>query len=196
MQKTIVPILLLALLAMGPGCKHHREGSSAGFELRVDAGNSASYKDLNGKIWEQDREYGREGYGFVRSYGDKVDRGWSAKIAGTDEPRIYQTEHWGVERFAAEVPDGRYRVILHFAETWDGIDKEGPRVFDIKIENSEVLKGFDILKEAGAMHTAVTKEFRDIEVDDGKLDIRFIPRHQNPLINGIEIIGEPVTADR
>lgn len=183
-------ICLAVLLLANAGCKHRRTGSSAGFELRVDAGNKASYKDLNGKIWEQDREYGAAGYGFSRSYGDMVDRGWSARIQGTNEPRIYQTEHWGVERFVAEVPDGRYTVILHFAETWEGIDKEGPRVFDIRIEDQDVLKGFDILKEAGAMHTAVKKEFQHIEVDDGRLDIRFIPRHQNPLINGIEIIGE------
>jgi hypothetical protein len=183
-------VCLAFLVVSNLGCKHHRAGSSAGFELRVDAGNRAAYKDMNGKIWEPDREYGEAGYGFTRSYGDMVDRGWGAPIHGTKESRIYQTEHWGVERFVAEVPDGRYTVILHFAETWDGIDKEGPRVFDVKIEGQEVLKGFDILKEAGAMNTAVTREFQHIQVDDGKLDIRFIPRHENPLLSGIEIIGE------
>jgi len=183
-------VCLTFLFMSNLGCKHRRTGSSAGFELRVDTGNRATYKDLNGKIWEQDREYGREGYGFARSYGDMVDRGWNARIYGTKEPRIYQTEHWGVERFVAEVPDGRYTVILHFAETWEGIDRQGPRVFDVKIEGQDVLTGFDILKEAGAMNTAVVREFKHIEVDDGKLEIRFIPRHENPLLSGIEIIGE------
>ncbi len=192
MRKTMFALVvcLAVLLVSNVGCKKHPSGSSAGFELRVDAGNKATYKDLNGKIWEPDRDYGQDTYGFARSYGDMVDRGWSARIQGTKEPRIYQTEHWGVERFVAEVPDGRYTVILHFAETWDGIDKEGPRVFDIKIEDRDVLNGFDILKEAGAMYTAVTKEFQHITVDDGKLEIRFIPRHQNPMVSGIEIIGE------
>ncbi len=192
MRKTMIAmgVCLAVLLVSSHGCKHRRTGSSAGFELRVDAGNRAAYKDLNGKIWEPDRVYGEAGYGFASSYGDMVDRGWSAQIHGTKEPRIYQTEHWGVERFVAEVPDGRYTVILHFAETWDGIDKEGPRVFDIKIEGKEVLGGFDILKAAGAMYTAVTREFQHIQVNDGKLEIRFIPRHENPLVNGIEIIGE------
>lgn len=185
-----VAICVAFLLASNLSCRKHPSGSSAGFELRVDAGNRATYKDLNGKIWEQDRVYGRAGYGFAESYGDMVDRGWGTRIHGTKEPRIYQTEHWGVERFVAEVPDGSYTVILHFAETWDGIDKEGPRVFDVRIEGQEVLNNFDILKEAGAMYTAVTRQFRHIKVDDGRLDIRFIPRHENPLVNGIEIIGE------
>jgi len=193
MRKSIfaVVVCLAFVLVSNLNCRrHHPTGSSAGFELRVDTGNRAAYKDLNGKIWEPDREYGEAGYGFARSYGDMVDRGWSAQIHGHKEPRIYQTEHWGVERFVAEVPDGRYTIILHFAETWDGIDKQGPRVFDVKIEGKEVLKDFDILKEAGAMHTALVKEFQHVEVDDGKLEIRFIPRHENPLVNGLEIVGE------
>jgi len=192
MRKTIYAVVLCLGLVLFPnlGCRHHRTGSSAGFELRVDTGNRAAYKDTNGKIWEPDVEYGKAGYGFTRSYGDMVDRGWSSRILGAKEPRIYQTEHWGVERFVAEVPDGRYTVVLHFAETWEGIDKQGPRVFDVKIEGQDALTGFDILKEAGAMNTAVTKEFRHIPVDDGKLDIRFIPKHENPIVNGIEIIGE------
>jgi hypothetical protein len=192
MRKAIfsVTVCLAFLLVSSLGCKHRPTGSSAGFELRIDAGNRAAYKDLNGKIWEPDRDYGRAAYGFTRSYGDMVDRGWDAPILGTKEPRIYQTEHWGVERFVAEVPGGRYTVILHFAETWEGIDKEGPRVFDVKIEGQDALKDFDILKEAGAMNTAVRKEFHHIQVDDGKLEIRFIPKHENPLLSGLEIIGE------
>ena len=165
MRRTVFAagVCLVFVLASSLDCKHHPRGSSAGFELRVDTGNKAAYKDMNGKIWVPDRDSGQAGYGFTRSYGDMVDRGWSAQIQGTKEPRIYQTEHWGVERFVADVPDGRYTVILHFAETWDGIDKQGPRVFDVKIQGQEVLKDFDILKtglmddpeDHGAEHSAV-----------------------------------------
>ncbi len=161
------------------------------FALRVNAGDTKPYTDKAGNAWQPDKEYKKGGgYGFVS--GDFIDRGADMKIAGTSDPRIYQTEHWSMDSFIAEVPNGKYTVRLHFAETYEGIESEGPRVFDVKLQGGAAgLKDFDIQKETGGgVQKALVKEFKGIEVADGLLKIEFISKLQNPEINGIEIVAE------
>jgi hypothetical protein len=163
--------------------------AQAKFMLRVNAGDSASYTDKAGNVWKGDKEYTKGGgYGFVG--GDTVDRGSSMKIEGTNDPKIYQTERYSMDRFVAEVPNGKYTVRLHFAETYDGIDTDGPRVFDVKIQGAVVLKDLDVAKTAGKVQKALIKEFKGVAVTNGTLDITFVAKQQNPEINGIEIIAE------
>ncbi len=159
------------------------------FVLRVNAGDPKPYTDKAGNVWQPDKNYVKGAkYGFVE--GDIVDRGTDLKIAGTNDPRIYQTEHYSMTAFIAEVPNGTYTVRMHFAETYDNIDVDGPRVFNVKIEGQDVLKKFEVTKAAGGVHKALVKEFKGIVVKDGKLDILFDADTQNPEINGIEIIAE------
>lgn len=159
------------------------------FVLRVNAGDTKPYKDKAGNVWQPDKEYKKGGgYGFVG--GDTIDRGSDMKIEGTQEQHIYQTEHWSMDNFFAEVPNGKYTVRLHFAETYEGIDSEGPRVYDVKIQGAVVLKDFDIQKTMGGVQKALVKEFKGISVTNGILDIAFVSKLQNPEINGIEIIAE------
>jgi len=192
-MRSITAAVFLTLVVAFASCKKEepKRPSSQPFELRVDAGNSAEYKDRNGKIWERDRMYrGTSTFGFIGHGGDIVDRGWKTPIGNTSEPRIYQTERWGMRGFVAEVPDGLYTVTLHFAETYKPIEDEGARVFSVAIEGRTVLAGFDVLREAGGPQRAVVRSFRDIEVSDGKLDITFQPQEENPIVNGIEIVRE------
>jgi hypothetical protein len=159
------------------------------FSLRVNAGDPKAYKDQAGNAWQPDKEYKKGGgYGFVG--GDTIDRGADMKIAGTNDPKIYQTEHWSMDSFIAEVPNGKYTVRMHFAETYEGIDSEGPRVFDVKLQGAVVLKDFDIQKTTGGVQKALVKEFKGITVSNGMLQIDFVSKLQNPEINGIEIIAE------
>ncbi len=95
---------------------------------------------------------------------------------------------WMTYKF--EVPNGKYTVNLHFAETYEGISGEGERVFSVSINGKEVLKDFDPYKEAGDFNKPVVKEFKGIEPVDGQITIGFTPNVENPQINGIEIISE------
>ncbi len=159
------------------------------FVLRVNAGDSALYKDKAGNEWKGDKNYVKGGgYGFLG--GDTVDRGTTVKIEATDDPRVYQTEHYAMAGFVAEVPNGKYTVRLHFAETYEDIDNDGPRVFDVKLQGEEILKDFDVAKTAGAVQKAIVKEFKGVQVSNGTLEITFVTKQQNPEINGIEIIAE------
>jgi endoglucanase len=159
------------------------------FVLRVNAGDTVKYTDKAGNAWQPDKYYKKGGgYGFVG--GDTIDRGAAVKIQGTIDLKLYQTEHYSMDAFKAEIPNGKYTVRLHFAETYEDIATDGPRVFDVKIQGQVVLKDFDPSKAAGGVQKALVKEYKGISVTAGVLEIAFEAKSQNPEINAIEIIAE------
>jgi hypothetical protein len=173
-------ILSLGFMVLAQGSK---------FALRVDAGNFSAYTDKAGNVWQGEKEYVKgKGFGFVG--GDYVDRGGDLKIEGTPDPKIYQTEHYSMTAFVAEVPNGQYTVRLHYAETFEDIDQVGPRVFDVSIQKKVVHSDLNVQKAAGGLQKALVQEFKGIEVADGILEIAFVAKEQNPEINGLEILAE------
>ena len=119
-------------------------------------------------------------------------------IANTKSPELYRTEHYGMTAFSYPVPNGKYIVKLHFAETFDGITAAGERVFSFNVEGKE-FKDFDVFVKAGGSQRAYI-ETVPVEVADGKLDdqfvvdvfdITFTSNIENPEINGIEILPAP-----
>jgi hypothetical protein len=74
-------------------------------------------------------------------------------------------------------------------------DKEGQRVFNIKLQDKVVLESFDILKTAGRINRAVIKEFKGIRAED-VLILELLPQSANPkmnqapIINFIEVVRE------
>jgi malectin (di-glucose binding ER protein) len=146
--------------------------------IRIDAGSTKTFLDADGYTWQPDS-------GF--SGGGMVDRG-NIQIANTRNPQMYRTEHWGMNQFSRPLPNGRYTVVLHFAETYPEITAAGQRVFTVKVEDQEI-KDLDIFKEAGGSAKALVKTI-PVTVTDGKLDISFTFGEQHPEINGIEIIPQ------
>jgi hypothetical protein len=145
--------------------------------IRVNAGASAALKDDAGNTWLPDQ-------GFVG--GDVIERDSEMKIANTTNPAIYRTEHYSMDGFSWKLPNGKYVVKLHFAETYEGIDGAGQRVFSFKVQGHE-FKDFDVFVKAGGVQRAYV-ETVNVEITDGKLDLTFTSKVENPEINGIEII--------
>jgi hypothetical protein len=146
--------------------------------IRIDAGSSTAYTDSEGNLWLPDQ-------GFDNPEG-VVDRGDIA-IANTKDPALYRTEHYSMNTFSIKVPNGRYTVKLHFAETYTAeVNAPGERVFTINVAGHE-LKDFDVVAKAGGTLRAYV-EAVDVDVTDGALKITFTPTTQNSEINGIEII--------
>ncbi len=143
--------------------------------IRINFGAFEPYTDPRGNVWAP--ETGIED-------GSTIDRG-DLPIAGTDMAPIYRTEHYSMTRFTQALPSGDYTVKLHFAETFDGIEDKGQRVFSVKVQDKE-LKDLDIFAEVG-FGKALVKTF-DVSVTDGKLTVIFTPNIENPEINGIEIL--------
>jgi hypothetical protein len=150
--------------------------ASAAEAIRIRAGTTAKHTDENGVVWLADQ--GFEG-------GDTIDRG-DIKVGNTKTPSIYTAERYSMTSFKQEVPNGKYTVKLHFAETYEGIGGVGNRVFTFNVEGHE-FKNFDVTAKAGGDMKAYV-ETVEVEVKDGKLDITFTAQVENPQINAIEII--------
>jgi outer membrane murein-binding lipoprotein Lpp len=144
--------------------------------VRIKAGRSTSLTDFEGNVWLPDQ-------GFTE--GETTERP-DIQIANTKSPDIYRSEHYSMTSFSYPVPNGKYIVKLHFCETFEGITQPGERVFSFNVEGHE-FKDFDVwVKAGGFLHAYI--ETVNVEVTDGKLDISFTPKVENPQINGIEII--------
>ena len=146
----------------------------------IDVGSTTSYTDAEGHVWLPDQ-------GFAD--GDSVERAGDLQIANTKDPALYRTERYGMSSFSYKLPNGKYTVKLHFAETYEGITGPGQRVFSFNVGGHE-FKDFDVWAKAGGPQRAYV-ETVNVDVTDGKLDIKFTPNVENPEINGIEIIPQP-----
>ena len=151
--------------------------------VRIKAGSSSPITDAEGNLWLADQGFGG---------GETAERSDHLAIANTESPALYQAERYGMTSFAYPVPNGKYIVKLHFAETYDAIKGPGQRVFTFIVEGHQ-FKDFDVWAKAGGAQRACI-ETVDVEVTDGELNINFIPQTENPEINGIEILPAPPAA--
>jgi hypothetical protein len=152
--------------------------------VRIKAGPADSFKDAEGNVWLPEQGF-EEGLTVERP---------DLEIANTKTPAIYHSERYSMTSFSYPVPNGKYTVKLHFAETYEGITGPGQRVFSFNVEGHE-FKDFDLWVKAGGPLRAYI-ETVNVEVTDGKLDISFTPKVENPEINGIEILPATQAADR
>jgi len=147
--------------------------------VRIKAGKSEPVKDAEGNVWLADQ--GFEG-------GQTIERP-DIQIANTKSPDLYRAEHYSMDSFSWPVPDGKYLVKLHFAETFDGINGPGERVFSFNVQGRE-FKDFDVWVKAGGPLKAYV-ETVPVEVTDGKIKITFTPKVENPQVCAIEIAPQP-----
>ncbi|HTL18677.1 MAG TPA: malectin domain-containing carbohydrate-binding protein, partial [Patescibacteria group bacterium] len=152
--------------------------TTAGGVIRVKAGKSEPVKDADGNVWLADQ--GFEG-------GQTIERP-DIQLANTKSPDLYRAEHYSMDSFSWPVPNGKYLVKLHFAETFEGITGPGQRVFSFNVQGHE-FKDFDVWVKAGGALKAYI-ETVPIEVTDGKLKVTFTPKVENPQICAIEIIPQ------
>jgi hypothetical protein len=145
--------------------------------------DEGSFTDGFGNVWQSDRYF--EGGTVVKLL--------NHAIAGTREPRLYQSRRQGTFHYDIPLGPGVYELRLHFAETNFGEDNtagyggEGSRAFGVQLNGKTVITRLDVDGEAGAS-TAHVKVFKDVApAADGKLHISFVPIVAVPFLNAIEI---------
>ena len=146
--------------------------------IRIKAGKSEPVKDAEGNTWLPDQ--GFEG-------GQTIERP-DIQISNTKSPDLYRAEHYSMDSFSWPVSNGKYVVKLHFAETFDGINGPGERVFSFNVQGKD-FKDFDPWVKAGGPLKAYV-ETVPVEVTDGKIKVTFTPKVENPQICAIEIIPQ------
>ncbi len=101
---------------------------------------------------------------------------------------IYQSNHCSPQftySFSHLVPHATYTVRLHFAETY--WTRPGIRVFNVSINNQQVLTSFDIVAVTGGPYRALVRQFQTTTTGDGTISITFTAIKDNALVSGIEL---------
>jgi hypothetical protein len=153
--------------------------------IRITAGDRV-FRDHLGQVWLPD-QWAAGGRISTRV----------VSINGTPDAGLYQQRRVGHFSYSIPVAEGGvYTVILHFSENWftppNSIGGVGSRVFDVYCNGTTLLKGLDILKEAGGIgNRAVIRTFQHIPASPlGKINLEFAPVSNYSLINAIEVIEE------
>jgi len=148
--------------------------------VRIKAGQSTPFTDSSGNVWQA--EQGFDG-------GEVIERDPGLAIANTKDPGLFRTEHYSMNSFSCNVPNGKYTAKLYFAETFEGVTTAGGRVFSFNVQGHD-FKDFDVFVKAGGADRAYV-ETVPVEVTNGKFTITFTSNIENPEINAIELIPQP-----
>jgi gluconolactonase len=175
--KTLYVTARTSLYSVPMEVKGHWYAQAGDGVIRIRAGARTPFTDSQGNEWLPEE-------GFVG--GETITRAGNPDVLDTEDDALYLSEHYSMSSFSRELPNGKYTVKLHFAETYEAIYGPGERVFSYAV-NGQEFKDFDISDKAGGVMKPYV-ETVEVEVTDGKLTITFTPSIQNPAINGIEII--------
>ncbi|SHN02783.1 Por secretion system C-terminal sorting domain-containing protein [Cyclobacterium lianum] len=129
--------------------------------------------------------------------GDIIGKTYTYSNTKFAEP-LFQTERNGEDfMIAVDLPNDTYTVTTYHNELYFGQSgptaRQGRRIFDIAIEGVEVKKNFDIYVSSNNQPTALT--FRNVEVKDGKLDLRLAASANRATISGLSIVSETETKE-
>lgn len=155
--------------------------ASTAYALRINAGGPA-YVDGSSNTWVADT-----GFNTGKMSTE------SGTVVGTPNPQLFKTVRWDDSTapemmYTLGVPNGSYRVRLHFAETNGTLAAAGKRVFDINVQSQLAFQNVDIFTQAGGAWRALVLE-TTATVSNGQLQIQFIHRVNNPRISAIEILS-------
>ena len=99
---------------------------------------------------------------------------------------VYKTGLYDLDTLAVELPNGTYRVTLHFCEPEPLA--AGARVFDVSLQGRPLAAGLDIRARVGT-RAVCDLVAESVRVDDGRLRIDFTRRAGAPLISGLVVDG-------
>jgi len=122
--------------------------------------------------------------------GGTIDHANTIDLSGVTNPApmaVYQTARVG--NFTYNIPGfaagSSHTVRLHFAETF--FSSAGSRTFNVSINGTQVLTGFDIFAAAGAKNKAIIEQFTETANASGQYVIQFTSVVNQSLVSGIEV---------
>jgi hypothetical protein len=152
------------------------------FAKRINCGGT-EFTGPDGGKWEADSGVATGGTGAsVRN-----------DVANTDGLQVlYASERWsyGDITYKFDCPPGRYRVILHFAETNAGFTGFGKRTFDVVINGEKVAEKLDVFSKAGAYNAWKFHRVVTVPREKPEMRIQFVANPTGPAIKGIEVFAE------
>jgi hypothetical protein len=148
------------------------------FSLAIDSGGGASGNFVS------DIDY-KGGHQFKTNHA--ID---TSAVTNPAPQSVYQTERYGNFTYTIPnlTPGATYMVRLQFAEIYWGA--AGRRLFNVKINGSQVLTNFDIFATAGGAYKAIVEQFTATADANGNLTIQYITVRDNAKSSGIEILSQ------
>ena len=164
------------------------EETTVSMPYRVKGGSTTSIS-VNGRTWASDAPY-------VFDHQTPFFNPGVMPIGATDDDALYLTQQSSNGdkmpfRYELPLPNGRYWVRLHFAETYWGTPAAGlqggagSRVMSVELENRLGLVNLDVAQEAG-IAAALVKNI-PVTVADGKLSLRFLASAGRPVVSALEV---------
>ncbi|WP_162415709.1 malectin domain-containing carbohydrate-binding protein [Cyclobacterium roseum] len=114
-------------------------------------------------------------------------------LSDSQYEQLFNRERYTQEssmEYSIPLPDGDYLVNLYLGNGFEGTSTLLKRYFDIQIEGEMVASSFDLVEAFG--HLIGGMKQYEVSVTDGELNISFLKQKENPLVNGIEILGKPI----
>jgi hypothetical protein len=112
---------------------------------------------------------------------------WNQTILNTDNEIIYRSQRRTNSICTINYPatNGSYTLRLHFCEFWKNNAND---VFNLSIEGSQVLTGFNVWTAAGGRYRAYYQDF-PVSISDGSLTIQITPTAGEGMLNAFELIA-------
>jgi hypothetical protein len=139
--------------------------------------------DSDGRVWAAD-EYFCGGTFVSRR---------NVVLNGQDKA-LFQGERYGNFFYHLPLPPGKYKLTLHFAETYFGLPGSngpaiGSRIFNVFVNGEALLRNFQIAQDAGGPNRTVAKTFTNLQPNaQGVLAIEFVPVRNYAEVNAIEVV--------
>ena len=158
--------------------------------VRIRAGWTSSWQDSASQEWQAD-SYFLGGNALVRTTNPV-----QGSYSNAPDIALYASERWGHFSYAVPVAEGRYRVRLkfcegHYGKRNAGAGEPGGRLFDVYCNGVALLRGFDIMKEAGGEGRPIDRNFSGIRPNaQGKILLTFVPVQGMACVNGIEVVDD------
>ncbi len=167
---------------------------------RVNAGGPGIAAIDGGIPWEEDTASTNSAYLADPGSNDTAGFGMTSYVPGIDlattPTAIFDTERWdggiGLPRvtYSFPVSAGSYEVRLYMGNGWSGASSPGQRIFSVELEGVAHLDLTDLDLTDTFGHQVGGLVTHVVDVSDGALDIEFFHgAANNPMLNGIEIIG-------
>ncbi len=168
---------------------------------RVNAGGSEVAANDGGPAWTADSPASPSPWinaGYTAHKSSTKNTGGALDLSGVPSEAqiedLFTVERWD----EPAVPEMGYsfpvlagtevEVRLYFAETYNGIDAAGERLFDVTIDGAPFLTNYDLWAESGNTNNIGLMESTTI-TSDGEVNIDFAHDTENPAIKAIEIVG-------
>lgn len=158
--------------------------------IGVNLGAPGDRRAENGTLWVEHPSVGGKSPVAPVALDGPVERfrKHSSRIGGAGIPWVAASGMKGLTSLTltldkAAKEEQPYTVRLHFVEP-DGLSA-GQRTFDVTLQGQEILKDFDISREAGGPDRALVKEFT--VPASAELKLKFVRRKGTPLLCGLEV---------